>query len=102
MGAPLADLALARIPERHAGSASGVFNTAIQLGIAVGTALTAPILFDRLDPAELPAGPSARTLLTGVFADGLWYTIGALVSMAGLAQLLLHGGPARSEATPAR
>ncbi|RII13495.1 Quinolone resistance protein NorB [Streptomyces sp. YIM 130001] len=42
---PLADLSLARVPHEDAGSASGLFNTAIHLGIALGTALTAVVFF---------------------------------------------------------
>ncbi|GAA0443638.1 hypothetical protein ABZ951_25365 [Streptomyces sp. NPDC046215] len=38
---PLADLSLARAPHEDAGSASGLFNTAIHLGIA----LTAVVFF---------------------------------------------------------
>ncbi|MGW9429406.1 hypothetical protein ACWHA1_15820 [Streptomyces decoyicus] len=31
-----------KVPHGHAGSASGLFNTAMHLGIALGTAPTAP------------------------------------------------------------
>lgn len=38
-------MSLARVPHEEAGSASGLFNTAIHLGVALGTALTAGVFF---------------------------------------------------------
>lgn len=46
---PLADMALARVSREDAGSASGLFNTAMHLGIALGTALTALVYFATTD-----------------------------------------------------
>ncbi|MFE9555175.1 MFS transporter [Streptomyces sp. NPDC006703] len=45
VGGPLADMSLAKVPHENAGSASGLFNTAMHLGIALGTALTALVFF---------------------------------------------------------
>ncbi|MFG2887998.1 hypothetical protein [Streptomyces sp. NPDC048248] len=45
VGGPLADMSLAKVPHEKAGSASGLFNTAMHPGIALGTALTALVLF---------------------------------------------------------
>ncbi|MFD8954238.1 hypothetical protein ACFV0B_35885 [Streptomyces xanthophaeus] len=60
IGAPLRDLALAQVAPHHAGSASGLFDTATQLGIALGTAS----------------------------ADSLWYVTGTLIRMWALMFLL--------------
>ncbi|HSR83738.1 MAG TPA: MFS transporter [Streptosporangiaceae bacterium] len=43
--APLADILLARVEPQDAGSASGVFNTALQLGASIGVALIGVIFF---------------------------------------------------------
>ncbi|MEU7136763.1 MFS transporter [Streptomyces sp. NPDC046261] len=45
IGAPLTDLTLGRVDDAHAGSASGLFNTATHLGIALGTVLTGVVFF---------------------------------------------------------
>jgi EmrB/QacA subfamily drug resistance transporter len=77
--APLADILLAGVDRQHAGSASGLFNTSIQLGASIGVALigviffgllgsqsgpaaaaTAPQLRAGLSAAAVPAGPAAR------------------------------------------
>ncbi|MFE6666351.1 MFS transporter [Streptomyces sp. NPDC057697] len=49
VGGPLADLSLAKVLHENAGSASGLFNTAMHLGIALGTALTALVFFATTD-----------------------------------------------------
>ncbi|MDJ1136824.1 hypothetical protein [Streptomyces iconiensis] len=69
IGAPLADLTLGKVAHHQAGSASGLFNTATQLGIALGTALITVIFFTRLsagpreefsdDLRRQPRGPPA-------------------------------------------
>ncbi|MFD2122238.1 MFS transporter [Streptomyces cirratus] len=45
VGGPLADMSLAEVPHEQAGCASGLFNTAMHLGIAFGSALTALVFF---------------------------------------------------------
>ncbi|MFD3327982.1 MFS transporter [Streptomyces sp. NPDC058701] len=82
IGAPLADLTLGRVPNKDAGSASGLFNTATQLGIALGTALTSVILFNHLSAGT--RGPAVNT----AFATSLWYVIGTLITMSVLMLLL--------------
>ncbi|MFD3872094.1 MFS transporter [Streptomyces sp. NPDC058623] len=88
IGAPLADLTLGRVPNKDAGSASGLFNTATQLGIALGTALTGVILFIHINAGT--QGPAVNT----AFANSLWYVIGTLITMAVL--MLLLPKPAHS------
>jgi EmrB/QacA subfamily drug resistance transporter len=54
--APLADILLAGVDRQHAGSASGLFNTSIQLGASIGVALIGVIFFGLLGSQ---AGPAA-------------------------------------------
>ncbi|MGK5544054.1 MFS transporter [Streptomyces sp. URMC 127] len=71
---PLADLSLARIPHEDAGAASGLFNTAIHLGIALGTALTALVFF-----ATTGGSPDAG-LNRDAFTTVLWWA-GSLLAL---------------------
>ncbi|WP_030786259.1 MFS transporter [Streptomyces sp. NRRL S-920] len=64
VGGPLADMSLAEVPHENAGSASGLFNTAMHLGIAVGTALTALVYFSATGGS--PDGTANREAFTGV------------------------------------
>src|SRR5260370_37373549 len=57
--APLADIALARVPHQHAGSASGVFNTGLQLGNSIGIAVIGVIFFGILGSQS---GAAAHTV----------------------------------------
>jgi EmrB/QacA subfamily drug resistance transporter len=62
--APLADILLAGVDRQHAGSASGLFNTSIQLGASIGVALIGVIFFGLLGsqsgPATAAAAPQLR------------------------------------------
>ena len=71
---PLADLSLAKVPHEHAGAASGLFNTAIHLGIALGTALTALVFF-----ATTGGSPDAG-LNRDAFTTVLWW-VGSLLAV---------------------
>ncbi|MFI9237515.1 MFS transporter [Streptomyces sp. NPDC053079] len=82
IGAALADMTLRQVGHDHAGSASGLFNTSTQLGIALGTALTAVVFF-----AHSPAG-SHGTTVTAAFTGTLWYVVAALLAMWVLMLLL--------------
>ncbi|WP_212764867.1 MFS transporter [Streptomyces sp. I05A-00742] len=82
IGAALADMTLRQVDHDHAGSASGLFNTSTQLGIALGTASTAVVFF-----AHSPAG-SHGTTVTAAFTGSLWYVIAALLAMWALMLLL--------------
>ncbi|MFG2135231.1 MFS transporter [Streptomyces sp. NPDC048650] len=74
VGGPLADLSLARVPHEDAGAASGLFNTAMHLGIALGTALTALVFF-----ATTGGSPDAG-LHRDAFVNVLWWD-GALLAL---------------------
>nr|WP_237527018.1 MULTISPECIES: MFS transporter [unclassified Streptomyces] len=69
---PLADMSLASVPHQDAGAASGLFNTAMHLGIALGTALTAPVFFTTTDGSPDPG------LNRAAFIDVLWWVGGLL------------------------
>ncbi|MER7520727.1 MFS transporter [Streptomyces sp. NPDC126499] len=75
---PLADLSLARVPHENAGAASGLFNTAIHLGIALGTALTALVFF-----ATTGGSPDAG-VNREAFVTVLWWVGTLLTLMWGL------------------
>ncbi len=64
VGGPLADMSLAKVPHENAGSASGLFNTAMHLGMALGTALTALVYFSATDGS--PEGAINRDAFTSV------------------------------------
>ncbi|MFI8940949.1 MFS transporter [Streptomyces syringium] len=82
IGAGLAGLTLGQVGHEDAGSASGLFNTAMQLGTALGIALASVVFF-----THAPAGSHGATV-TGAFAGTVWYVTGALAVMWGLMFLL--------------
>jgi EmrB/QacA subfamily drug resistance transporter len=70
--APLADIVLARVPRQEAGSASGVFNTGLQLGNSIGIAVIGVIFFGMLGSQSGPAAAAvAPQLRTGLVAAGV-------------------------------
>ncbi|MEU9237355.1 MFS transporter [Streptomyces subrutilus] len=72
VGGPLADMSLARVAHEDAWSASGLFNTVMHLGIALGTALTALVFF-----AATGGSPDAA-LNRDAFITVLWWVGGLL------------------------
>ncbi|MFH8411072.1 MFS transporter [Streptomyces sp. NPDC018019] len=74
VGGPLADLSLAKVPHENAGAASGLFNTAMHLGIALGTALTALVFFATTD------GSPDAALNRDAFITVLWW-VGSLLAL---------------------
>ena len=74
----LVDVTLSGIPKRDAGSASGVLNTALQLGGAIGVALVGVIYFH-----AVPSDGFVEAL-----RDSLWFEVGVYV-LSALAMLLL-------------
>ncbi|GAA3386810.1 MFS transporter [Streptomyces roseoviridis] len=71
---PLADLSLARVRHEDAGAASGLFNTAIHLGIALGTALTALVFF------TTTGGSPDAGVNRDAFITVLWW-VGSLLAL---------------------
>jgi EmrB/QacA subfamily drug resistance transporter len=75
---PLFQLALANVPDRDAGSASGGVQSFQQVGGALGVAITGQLFFSRLTPGSGPGGGYAtyidslhQALFYPVFAFGL-------------------------------
>ncbi|MEU9235616.1 MFS transporter [Streptomyces subrutilus] len=75
VGAGLAGLTLSQVGHQDAGSAAGLFNTAMQLGTALGIATASVVFFH-----HAPAG-SHGTTVTEAFAGSVWYVIAALAVM---------------------
>ena len=72
MIAPLFDIILAGVPPREAGSASGVLNTANQMGGAIGVALIGVIFFGLLGTQALVASSSVTPQIrSGLQTAGL-------------------------------
>ncbi len=70
--APLADILLAGVRRADAGSASGVFNTSIQLSASIGVAVIGVIFFGLLGTRSGPAAASVAPQLRGALvAAGL-------------------------------
>ncbi|WP_067528325.1 MFS transporter [Nocardia uniformis] len=72
---PIADLTLAKVPHERVGSASGLFNTALQLGYALGIALNGLVFFAVTGGS--PDGALNRAAFTGV----LWWVGGTVIAM---------------------
>lgn len=73
---PLSNVVLAAVPRELAGGASGTFNTAQQLGGAVGVALTGAIFFPRVATVGATNAFQASVLLPiGAFAVGAILTL---------------------------
>ncbi|MFD6875700.1 MULTISPECIES: MFS transporter [unclassified Streptomyces] len=75
VGAGLAGLTLSQVGHQDAGSAAGLFNSAMQLGTALGIAAASVVFFQ-----YAPAG-SRGTTVTDAFAGSVWYVIAALAVM---------------------
>jgi len=70
--APLADILLDGIQPQDAGSASGIFNTSLQLGASIGVAIIGVIFFGLLGSQSAPAAAAvAPQLRSGLAAAGL-------------------------------
>jgi EmrB/QacA subfamily drug resistance transporter len=83
----LIDVALAGVRERDAGSASGVINTSLQLGGAIGVAVIGVIFFGLLpEGPELAADPA--TGFASTLRDVLWFEIGIYLLSAAAMMLL--------------
>jgi EmrB/QacA subfamily drug resistance transporter len=70
--APLTDILLAGVDREHAGSASGLFNTSLQLGASIGVALIGVIFFGLLGSQSGPAAAAVTPQLrAGLAAAGV-------------------------------
>ena len=93
---------ISEVPAEHSGSASGIFNTTGQLGMALGLGLSSVAFFgvvgDTGQPGGAGAAAGAADALRASFVDAtthaLWWICGGLVLVFGLLFLL----PRRSRA----
>lgn len=88
--APLTDAVLSEVPPKDSGSASGLINTTMQMGLAIGLGLTSVLFFGRVDGALAPqaVGPA----YSDAFQSALWWVAGLLVVTA----LLIFALPAKA------
>jgi predicted MFS family arabinose efflux permease len=93
----LIDVALAGVRGRDAGSASGVINTSLQLGGAIGVAVIGVIFFGLLpEGAKFAADPA--TAFASTLRDTMWFVVGIyLLSAATMMLLPKHESRADAE-----
>jgi EmrB/QacA subfamily drug resistance transporter len=94
----LVDVVLAGVPDRDAGSASGVLNTAFQLGGAIGVAIVGVIFFGLLPEGGAPAADPAEGFVAAL-RDSLWFEV-AIYAVSALLMLLLPRHAAPPAGTP--
>ncbi len=87
--APLTDAVLSGVPKEHSGSASGLINTTLQMGNALGLGLVSVVFFGVIDRA----GPGSEIGL--VFVDAFQNALGWVVAVLGAIFLLMFALPAR-------
>ena len=80
--APLASTVLSRITQQHAGAASGVLTTAIQVGNAVGVALIGIVFYGALEEG------TGAAAFERAFTSGLVFLIGVGIVLAVTVQFL--------------
>ena len=83
----LIDVALAGVRDRDAGSASGVINTALQLGGAIGVAAIGVIFFGLL-PEGMQFAADPATAFSETLRDTMWFVVGIYVLSAAAMMLL--------------
>jgi EmrB/QacA subfamily drug resistance transporter len=93
----LIDVSLAGVRDRDAGSASGVINTSLQLGGAIGVAVIGVIFFGMLpEGAQFAADPA--TGFASTLRDTMWFVVGIyLLSAAAMMLLPKHGSRTDAE-----
>ncbi|WFB05893.1 MFS transporter [Streptomyces sp. LX-29] len=90
--APLTDAVLSEVPREHAGSASGLINTTMQMGNALGLALVSVVFLAAVDEGDITGGrQAAGDAFTEAFQHSLWWVIGVLTVIF----LLMSALPAR-------
>ncbi|WP_407287883.1 MFS transporter [Streptomyces sp. BP-8] len=87
--APITDAAISEVPPEHSGSASGIFNTTGQLGMALGLGLSSVAFFQVADAAGERGGAAAPGAgFIDATTNALWWVSGGLVVVLGLLFLL--------------
>ncbi|MFJ8933388.1 MFS transporter [Streptomyces sp. NPDC102364] len=77
--APLTDAVLSEVPREHAGSASGLINTVMQMGNALGLSLVSVVFFNVVED-KLAAGVGNLAFVDG-FRSALVWAVGILVGI---------------------
>ncbi|MFB7464131.1 MFS transporter [Streptomyces sp. NPDC056224] len=72
--APLTDAVLSEVPREHAGSASGLINSTMQMGNALGLALTSVVYFGVIENETVFGAP-----YVDAFRNALWWVVAILV-----------------------
>ncbi|MEV6169400.1 MFS transporter [Streptomyces sp. NPDC051954] len=87
--APLTDAVLSEVPREHAGSASGLINTVMQMGNALGLGLVSVVFFGRIGDhlTRAQVGPA--------FVDAFQYALGWVAVVMGAIFLLMFALPKR-------
>ncbi|MEU1674266.1 MFS transporter [Streptomyces roseifaciens] len=97
---PITDAILSEVPREHAGSASGLINTTMQLGQAIGLGLVSVAFFSVVDKAD-PRHETVADIFSGAFTHAMWWVVGGLVVVSGLMFLLPKHKAAAAEAPEA-
>ncbi|MFE5871149.1 MFS transporter [Streptomyces roseifaciens] len=95
---PITDAILSEVPREHAGSASGLINTTMQLGQAIGLGLVSVAFFSVVDKAD-PRHEAVADIFSGAFTHAMWWVVGGLVVVSGLMFLLPKHKAAEAPAT---
>ncbi|WP_246235577.1 MFS transporter [Streptomyces boluensis] len=74
--APLTDAVLSEVPREHSGSASGLVNTVMQMGNALGLGLVSVVFFGVIDEPLAPSAVGAA--YAEAFQHALWWVAGVL------------------------
>lgn len=97
--APITDSVLSEVPTEHSGSASGIFNTTGQLGMALGLGLSSVAFFGVVDGTGETGGAAAPgASFIDATTNALWWVSGGLVIVFGLLFLLPRRVRTRNEA----
>ncbi|MCM1974181.1 MFS transporter [Streptomyces sp. G1] len=100
--APLTDAILSEVPREHAGSASGLINTVMQMGNALGLGLVSVVFFGVLDDrlgggasgeAAGASGEAARAFVGSAFADAFQSALVWVAVVMGAIFLLMFALP---------
>ncbi|UQI43229.1 MFS transporter [Streptomyces sp. HU2014] len=84
---PITDAILSEVPREHAGSASGLINTTMQLGNAVGLGLVSVAFFSVVDDSD-PRREALADIFGSAFVNAMWWVAAGLAVVFALMFLL--------------